>query len=101
MSACPRCGGRQWTCEAHPDQPFEHKLENGEICPGPGDPCVECNLLSHDIDSGTMYCVWCGAAEQDIVDRKLDCISDRAKVNAVSHLIAKRRFEVLLQMVRK
>lgn len=43
MSDCPRCGDRQWTCEAHPDQPFEH-----DDCPGPGDPCPVCNPMSRD-----------------------------------------------------
>ena len=43
--SCPRCGGREWICEAHPDQPFEHEVD-GKVCPGPGDPCPECNDLS-------------------------------------------------------
>lgn len=39
---CPHCQGRTWVCEAHPEQPFEHTLEDGTACPGPGDPCPTC-----------------------------------------------------------
>ncbi len=39
---CPHCQGRTWTCEAHPDQPFEHLLQDGTECPGPGVPCETC-----------------------------------------------------------
>lgn len=40
-AACPRCNGTYWLCEAHPDKPFEH-----DGCPGPGDPCPDCNELA-------------------------------------------------------
>ena len=39
---CPHCQGRTWVCERHPDQPFEHTLEDGSMCGGAGCPCPTC-----------------------------------------------------------
>jgi hypothetical protein len=40
---CPACGGRNWTCEAHPDKPMGH-----DDCKGAGDPCPLCNPMAGD-----------------------------------------------------
>jgi hypothetical protein len=43
--SCKICNDTGWTCEQHPEEPFNHKLEDGERCGGPGDPCI-CNTTN-------------------------------------------------------
>jgi hypothetical protein len=50
---CPRCAGSGWVCEAHPELPMDHLLEEStEKCGGAGMPCEEpgCPFRTHPTD---------------------------------------------------
>lgn len=50
----------------------------------------------HDFDLTTDFCVRCGAARMEVVDRDRECQPLESKVIGVSHIISRRRFGQLL-----
>jgi hypothetical protein len=53
-------------------------------------------MMAHEFDA-TEFCVKCGAAREQVVDRELPC---NDAVLAISHIIAARRMRELVERVR-
>lgn len=57
----------------------------------------------HEFDHPTEFCIHCGSAREQVVDRDLACIpeEDRPKVAAISHVIARRRWAELVSTIER
>lgn len=53
-------------------------------------------LRLHDWDPQTSYCVKCGASAKDVVEHGHECAEG---VTAISHIVSRRRMQVLLGKV--
>lgn len=59
--------------------------------------------MGHEFAPDMEFCIHCGSARQDVVEKRLECIDveDRPKVIAISNIIARRNFAVILEAVEK
>jgi hypothetical protein len=55
-------------------------------------------MMTHEFEGITYFCVKCGVAMEQAVDRELPC---HEGLIAISHIVAKRRMSELVERVRR
>lgn len=55
--------------------------------------------MEHVFDSETQFCISCGIARETAVDMQVSCLEVKNNVVAVSHLIARRRNDAVVDRV--